>query len=56
MIENGVIVGQPTFKAISRGYVRAFNESKDWAINIRIAPKQYEGLAQYRFLDDPAED
>jgi Zn-dependent peptidase ImmA (M78 family) len=53
--QHGVIDGQPTFRAVSRGYLRAFHKNNDWAVNIRIAPKQYEGLAHYRFLDDPEE-
>jgi Zn-dependent peptidase ImmA (M78 family) len=54
--EYEVSRSQPIFKAISRGYARAFHEGSGWSINIRIAPKQYEGLAQHRFLDDPEED
>jgi Zn-dependent peptidase ImmA (M78 family) len=45
----------PSFKAIRRGYSRAHQGGSEWAINIRIATKKYEGLAQYRFLDDPEE-
>lgn len=56
MIKKDFIDRQPTYVAVSRGYARAFHEGDSWAINIRIAPKQYEGLAQYRFLDDPEED
>ena len=53
---QGVVDGQPVFKVRKRGYSRAYSESNDWAANIRIAPKNYEGLARYRFLDDPQED
>ncbi len=49
------IDGQETFKATAKGYVRAFDESSDWAVNIRVASKHYQGLARYRFLDDPEE-
>ena len=56
MTQLEIIDGQPIFKAVSRGYLRAFHKSNDWAVNIRIAPKQYEGLARYRFLVDPEED
>lgn len=48
--------GQPVFKAIIRGYCRAFSEDSDWAANIRISSKKYTGLAKYRFLNDPEED
>lgn len=56
IIPNGAINGQPTYKAISKGYAQAFNSNKDWAVNIRVTSKHYEGLAQFRFLDDPEEE
>lgn len=56
IIKKDFVDGQSIYVAASRGYARAFHESHGWAINIRIAPKQYMGLAQYRFLDDPEED
>ena len=52
---QGTIDGQQRFKAVSRGYIRAFDKSSDWAINIRVASKHYEGLARYRFLHDSEE-
>lgn len=52
---HGTNDGQQMFKAVSRGYIRAFHKSSDWAVNIRVASKHYEGLAQYRFLHDPEE-
>lgn len=55
LVPNGTIDDWQTYKAISKGYMRAFDERRKWAINIRISSKQYEGLAQYRFLDDPEE-
>ncbi len=54
--QEGVTDGQPVFRACKRGYSRAYSERSDWSANIRIAPKNYEGLARYRFLDDPEED
>jgi hypothetical protein len=56
MIKKDFVDGQSIYIAVSRGYARAFHENSGWAANIRIAPKQYVGLAQYRFLDDPEED
>jgi Zn-dependent peptidase ImmA (M78 family) len=56
IIKKNFIDGQPIYVAASRGYARAFHKQDDWAINIRIAPKHYEGLAQYRFLDDPEDN
>jgi len=53
---KGKVDGQETFAATSKGYTRAYNLLSGWAINIRIASKQYEGLAKYRFLVDPEED
>lgn len=62
MVENNSYVSEyssierlQSFEAISRGYSRAFKADSEWAINIRIAPKQYQGLARYRFLNDPEE-
>lgn len=56
LVPNGAIDDWQTYKAISKGYMRAFDEQRKWAINIRISSKQYEGLAQYRFLYDPEEE
>jgi len=52
----GTVDGQKTYRVIGRGYTRALNDDGDWGVNIRIAPKHYEGLARYRFLEDPEED
>ena len=52
---NGNIDTQQTFKAVSRGYLRAYVDNNKWAVNIRVAPRHYEGLVQYRFMDDPEE-
>ncbi len=56
LIEANKIDSMKTFQAIKTGYLRAFNDSSDWMINIRIAKKQYEGLAQFRFLESDEED
>ncbi len=53
---HDTIDGQQTFKALSRGYIRAFHKNSDWAAHIRVASKHYQGLARYRFLDDPEEE
>ncbi|MGA3113508.1 MAG: ImmA/IrrE family metallo-endopeptidase [Syntrophobacteraceae bacterium] len=53
---HGTIDGQQMFRAVSRGYVRASLEENEWAVNIRISSKHYQGLARYRFLPDPEED
>lgn len=53
---HGTIGGQQMFRAVSRGYVRASLEENEWAVNIRISSKHYQGLARYRFLADPEED
>lgn len=52
----GTVDGEKTYKAVLRGYARAFNGKNDWAANIRIASKHYEGLARFRFYADPEED
>ncbi len=56
LISQGTNNGQQTFQAVSRGITRAFSDNIDWAVNIRVAPKHFEGLARYRFLDDPEEE
>ncbi len=53
---DGTIDGQSRFVAAAKGYSRAFHETKDWAINIRVAARAYEGLARYRFYEDVEED
>jgi len=49
---QGLIQGQPTFKATAKGYSRACREADDWAVNIRISARGYQGLARYRFYED----
>jgi Zn-dependent peptidase ImmA (M78 family) len=44
--------GVDLFQARVSGYTRATNSRQSWGVNIRISPKQYEGLAQYRFIDE----
>jgi Zn-dependent peptidase ImmA (M78 family) len=56
LIPQGTIDRQQMFRAASRGYVRASLKDNEWAVNIRVASKHYQGLARYRFLDDPEED
>ncbi len=55
LIQHGNFDGRPSFKAVSKGYARAFHRTIDWGVNIRIASKQYQGLAQHRFLGEPKE-
>jgi Zn-dependent peptidase ImmA (M78 family) len=52
----GTVDGQKTYRAAARGYARAFDEHGDWAVNIRIASKHYEGLARFRYYADPEEE
>jgi Zn-dependent peptidase ImmA (M78 family) len=56
MKHQGFVDEKSVFKALKRGYSRTYTEHNDWAANIRIAPKNYEGLARHRFLDDPEEN
>ncbi|MFH1975315.1 MAG: ImmA/IrrE family metallo-endopeptidase [Pseudomonadota bacterium] len=56
LVPNEGIDNYQTLKATSKGYIRAYNKKNDWAVNIRVASKHYEGLARYRFLDDPEEE
>lgn len=43
------------YNAVSPGITRAYSEAEDWAVNIRVSRKGYDGLAQYRFLSDEEE-
>lgn len=56
LLHHGTVDGRQAFKAISKGYARAFHKNTDWGLNIRIASKHYAGLAQHRFFDDPEEE
>lgn len=40
------------YKVVTPGYARANSKEHGWAVNIRIARKFYEGLAQYRFFEE----
>lgn len=44
------------YKTIKSGLSRAFNHKHEWAANIRISRKNYEGLAQFRFLKESEDD
>jgi len=46
------INGSSVYNAASRGYARAFCTENKWAVHIRISRKKYEGLAEYRFLEE----
>jgi hypothetical protein len=54
--QAGPVDGQSTFLAVGRGYTRALDDSNDWAVNIRVAPKHFEGLARFRFYEDIEEE
>lgn len=41
-----------TFVASATGYSRACHVAQDWAANIRVSSKHYQGLARYRFFRD----
>ena len=52
----GSVDGQSTFLTMGRGYTRALDDSGEWAVNIRVAPKHFEGLARFRFYEDIEEE
>jgi hypothetical protein len=56
LIGQGAQDGKMIFRAFKRGYSRTFSKDGSWAANIRIAPKNYVGLAKYRFLEDLDEE
>lgn len=43
------------FQALTPGITRISCEIEDWAANVRISRKNYEGLAEFRFLEDDNE-
>lgn len=47
--------GCSIYKAASAGITRAFCLKSEWAVNIRVSKKNYEGLARFRFLEDDDE-
>jgi Zn-dependent peptidase ImmA (M78 family) len=47
-IKNGYAI----YKAASAGLSRAFCSKIEWAVNVRVSRKNYEGLARFRFLED----
>jgi len=53
---NGPVDGQNTYRALARGYARASSNKGAWGVNIRIASKHYQGLARFRFFEDPEEN
>ncbi len=56
LVAYGVREGELLFRAIAPGYARAIQGTGDWAVNVRIARKQYQGLAKYRFYPEVEDD
>ena len=48
--------GHTVYKAASVGLSRAYCCDSEWAVNIRVSRKNYEGLARFRFLEDDDEE
>jgi Zn-dependent peptidase ImmA (M78 family) len=46
------VAKENVYVARAPGHARAYDENKNWAVNIRISRKGYEGLAEYRHLED----
>ena len=42
-------------RAAQQGITRVFSDNNEWAANVRVSRKGYDGLAQYRFLSDTEE-
>jgi Zn-dependent peptidase ImmA (M78 family) len=40
------------YRAVRPGYARACCAERQWAVHIRVSRRKYEGLAQYRFLEE----
>jgi Zn-dependent peptidase ImmA (M78 family) len=56
LVAAGARECQLLFRAVAPGYARAHQESGNWAVNMRIARKQYQGLAKYRFYPEAKDD
>lgn len=52
----GAVCGWNTYVAAKTGYTKAFCNEPRWASHIRIAPKEFEGLARFRFYEEPEGD
>jgi hypothetical protein len=52
---NGMFESQNTYRCVRKGYSRAFKNDGVWGTHIRITSKHYEGLAAFRFFEDPEE-
>ena len=48
--------GCTIYKAASVGLSRAYLNETEWAVNIRVSRKNYEGLARFRYLEDDEEE
>ncbi len=44
------------WRTVTPGYTRGIDDNSDWAINIRVARKWYEGLARFRFYAEIDEE
>ena len=44
------------FRAVRPGIVQASTDIDTWAVFVRVAPEAYVGLAQYRHLEDEADE
>lgn len=44
------------YRAVSSGFTRVFCQNSEWAVNVRISRKNYEGLAKFRFLEEMEDD
>jgi Zn-dependent peptidase ImmA (M78 family) len=40
------------YKAVRRGIVELFIPDTSWTVSVRVTPKNFVGLARYRFLED----
>ena len=56
LIHECDLVNGSLFRAVRPGIVQARTALESWAVFVRVAPKSYVGLAQYRHLEDEADE
>ena len=56
LVHERDLVNGSLFRAVRPGIVQAKAAMDSWAIFVRVAPESYVGLAQYRHLEDEADE
>ena len=56
LVHERDLVNGSLFRAVRPGIVQAKDAMDSWAFFVRVAPESYVGLAQYRHLEDEADE